>query len=584
MVREALGIERQREADQPAKTLQDHLQIAYFSMEMALEMGMPTYCGGLGLLAGDMLRAAADGQLPMAGVSLLHRKGYFHQKLDAVGNQSEHPCEWTVGDFVRELEARVHVNIENRTVRVRAWRYDVRGIKGGIVPVYLLDTDLPENSEWDRRITDHLYGGNEWYRLCQEIVLGIGGIRMLRALGHHDISRYHMNEGHAGMLAMELLDEHAASAGRSRFNHDDVEAVRRECVFTTHTPVPAGHDKFPLHMVESACGRTELSEMREIFCCEGELNMTYLALNLSHYINGVAKKHSEISQRIFAGYKIHDITNGVHPATWAAPSMQLLFDHYIPGWREDNFNLRHALSLPAMEVWDAHAAAKAALLDRVNRETNAGMEPNILTFGLGRRIAGYKRADLVFHNLERIKSIAAQAGAFQLVIAGKAHPGDLEGMEIIRRIFRAIECLKGHVRIAYLADYDWELGRLMTAGVDVWLNTPLPPLEASGTSGMKAAVNGVPSLSILDGWWIEGCIEATTGWAIGGTSTGGSPSLRTAQEAESLYDKMEYVVLPLYYRERERFIDVMRHCIALNASFFNSQRMLLQYVLNAYFE
>jgi glycogen phosphorylase len=382
---------------------------------------------------------------------------------------------------------------------------------------------------------------------------------------------------------MELLDEHAATAGRAKFNHDDIERVRRECVFTTHTPVPAGHDKFPLHMIESARGRPEMREMREVFCCDGELNMTYLALNLSHYINGVAKKHSEISQRIFAGYRIHDITNGVHSATWASPPMQRVFDHHIPGWREDNFNLRHALSLPTMDVWEAHAEAKAMLLNRVNRETNAGMEPNVLTFGFARRIADYKRADLMFRNLERLKTIARDAGAFQVVVSGKAHPGDPVGRDTIRGIFRAIESLKGHVKVAYLADYDWELGRLMTAGVDVWLNTPLPPMEASGTSGMKAAVNGVPSLSILDGWWIEGCIEGITGWSIGSASSNQDPGQRSIQDAESLHDKMEYLVLPIYYKERERFIDMMRHCIALNASFFNAQRMLLQYVLNAYF-
>jgi starch phosphorylase len=486
--------------------------------------------------------------------------------------------------LLRPLDSRIHVSLQQRTVHVRAWQFDVKGVKGGSVPVYLLDTDLPENTEWDRHITDHLYGGNEWYRLCQEIVLGIGGVRMLRALGHCGLKRYHMNEGHASLLAMELLDEHAADAGRAKFNHDDVESVRHKCVFTTHTPVPAGHDKYTLEMVESALGRTELGEMREVFCCEGGLNMTYLALNLSHYINGVAKRHSEISQRLFAGYKIHDITNGVHAATWASPPMQRLFDRYIPGWREDNFNLRHALSLPAADVWDAHAQAKTALIDRVNIETNAGMEANVLTFGFARRITDYKRADLLFHDVGRLKSIARNAGAIQLILAGKAHPADAVGKETIRRIFGAIGELKGHVRAAWLADYDWELGRLMTGGVDVWLNTPLPPMEASGTSGMKAAVNGVPSLSILDGWWIEGCIEGATGWAIGTAPMAMEPEQRTLADAESLYDKLEYIVIPTYYRERERFVDTMRHALALNGAYFTSQRMLLQYVLSAYFE
>lgn len=559
-------------------------QIAYFSMEIALEIDMPTYCGGLGVLAGDMLRSAADGQLPVLSMSLLHRKGYFHQKLAADGTQSEEACEWDVEQFLTELAPRIQVSIEGRTVWVRAWQYELHGAKGACLPVYLLDTNLPENSPWDRHITDHLYGGNEWYRLCQEIVLGIGGIRMLRALGYAGLTRYHMNEGHASLLAMELLDEQAAAAGRTSFNHDDVECVRRLCVFTTHTPVPAGHDQFPPHMLISALGRNEVEEMREIFYCEGQLNMTYLALNLSHYINGVAKKHSEISQRIFAGYKIHDITNGVHAATWTSPPMQRVFDRYIPGWREDNFSLRHALSLPTTEVWDAHAEAKAALIERVNRETNAGMEVNILTFGFARRIADYKRADLIFHDIDRLKTITRQAGPFQLIIAGKAHPGDPVGRETIRRIFQAIATLKGHVRVAYLSDYDWELARLLTAGVDVWLNTPLPPMEASGTSGMKAALNGVPSLSIADGWWIEGCIEGTTGWVIGGEYHDADDQSRTQADAASLYQKMEHEVFPIYYHERHRFLDIMRHSIALNGAYFTTQRMLLQYVLNAYFE
>ncbi|MEO7099654.1 MAG: alpha-glucan family phosphorylase [Luteolibacter sp.] len=559
-------------------------QIAYFSMEIALEPEMPTYCGGLGFLAGDLLRAAADRNLQMIGVSLLHRKGYFRQRLDENGGQTEEPCEWQVEDFLQELFPQTTVSIEGRMVHLRAWQYEIKGVKGGVVPVYLLDADLPQNAEWDRHLTDRLYGGDNWYRLCQEIVLGIGGVRILRALGHTGIERYHMNEGHASLLAMELLDETAADAGRGKFNHDDVDTVRRKCVFTTHTPVPAGHDKFPIEMVTSALGRNEVSEMREIFCCGGELNMTYLALNLSHYINGVAKKHTEISMRMFAGYKIEDITNGVHVPTWTSPSFQRLYDRHIPGWREDSFSLRSALSLPSEEVWEAHAQAKAALIERVNRETNVGMEANVLTFGFARRIADYKRAALLFHDIERLKSLAKQDRGFQVVIAGKAHPGDGAGIETIRIIFRAIQELKGHIRIAYLNNYNWGLGSLMTAGVDVWLNTPLPPKEASGTSGMKAAMNGVPSLSILDGWWIEGCIEGITGWSIGSAQRSGEVIQTTADDAASLYQKMESVVIPLYYNERGRFLDVMRHTIALNGAFFTSQRMLLQYVLNAYFE
>jgi starch phosphorylase len=320
--------------------------------------------------------------------------------------------------------------------------------------------------------------------------------------------------------------------------------------------------------------------MKEVFCCEGLLNMTYLALNLSHYVNGVAKKHGEVSSHLFAGYVIDSITNGVHAATWVADSFQRLYDHYIPGWRQDNFSLRYALSIPKPEVWQAHMQAKKQLIHYVNRETNVGMDVDVFTLGFARRATAYKRADLLFTDSERLKRIAAQAGPLQVVYAGKAHPQDQGGKDLIKRIFQAKEVLKRDLKIVYLQNYDMALGKLMTAGVEVWLNTPQPPLEASGTSGMKAALNGVPSLSVLDGWWIEGRIEGITGWAIGEDSQEGGDRSKVVS---SLYDKLEHVVLPLFYRERERFLEVMLHAIALNGSFFNTHRMMQQYVLKAYF-
>ena len=554
-------------------------QIAYFSMEIALDPAMPTYSGGLGILAGDTLRAVADRELPMVAVTLLHRQGYFRQKLDANGRQAEAPDPWPAEKFLKELPARVSVKIEDQSVVIRAWEYDVRGVNGGIVPVYLLDTDLSENPEWHRHLTDQLYGGDKWYRLCQEIILGIGGVRILRALGHDRLQRFHMNEGHAALLTVELLDEHARQAGRTKFNSDDVKAVHDLCVFTTHTPVPAGHDHFPVEMVDRALGhRNDWAAYHDVICRDGELNMTYLALALSHYVNGVAKKHGEVSQHMFAGYKIDAITNGVHAATWAAPSVQKLFDQHIPGWRDDSFMLRSVLGIPSAEIWTAHMQAKRALLERVNRETKIDMSDDVLTLGFARRATAYKRADLLFHDLERLKKIAATSGKFQILYAGKAHPNDEGGKQLIQQIFKAAQILRPSVRVAYLANYDWEMGRLLTAGVDVWLNTPQPPQEASGTSGMKAAINGVPSLSILDGWWIEGCIDGLTGWSIDH-----SENDSTSYDANALYDKLERVVIPLY-QNRDRFLDVMRHAIALNGSFFNTQRMVLQYVLKAYFE
>ena len=561
----------------------NHGTIAYFSMEIGLVSDMPTYAGGLGVLAGDTIRAAADLKVPMVAVTLLHRKGYFFQRFDSGGRQIEEPVGWAVDDFLTELPQRTSVTIEGRSVSLRAWKYEVAGPGDTSVPVYFLDSDLPENSEWDRTLTRYLYGGDRHYRLCQEVMLGIGGVRMLRALGHQEVSRYHMNEGHSSLLTLELLDEEAQRAGRQVPNRDDVQTVREKCVFTTHTPVVAGHDQFSMALVHQILGRQEVEEMKDVFCCDDVLNMTFLALNLSHYVNGVAKKHGEVSRLMFAGYNIDAITNGVHASTWAAVPMAHLYDRYIPGWRQDNFSLRYALSIPKRDIWQAHAEAKKSLIHYVNSETNAGMDVDPFTVGFARRAAAYKRADLLFSDVERLEAIAGSRGGLQIIYAGKAHPQDQAGKEQIQRVFRARDLLRDRIKIAYLENYSMEIGKLMTAGVDVWLNTPLPPMEASGTSGMKAALNGVPSLSVLDGWWIEGCIAGVTGWSFGPSDGRAGVTADHSNDAASLYDKLEQIVMPLFYHNRDDFLDVMRHVIALNGSFFNTHRMLQQYVMKAYY-
>lgn len=563
--------------------MSDNRRIAYLSMEIGLNPFMPTYSGGLGVLAGDTIRSAADLRVPMVAVSLLHRKGYFYQRLDSNGWQIEEPVEWSVDDFVSEEPARTSVDIGGRKVQLRAWRLNVTGVSSYVVPVYFLDSDLPENADQDRTLTHRLYGGDTEYRLCQEVVLGIGGVRMLRALGYGQIERFHMNEGHASLCTLELLDERRRAEKREAITSEDIDAVRRKCVFTTHTPVPAGHDKFAMELVEKVLDGHQAFTMKNVFCCDGILNMTYLALNLSHYVNGVAKKHGEVSRHMFTAYTIDSITNGVHAGTWVSEPFQELFDKHIPGWREDNFSFRYALSVPRQEVWNAHMAAKRELMDQVNRETNTGMDVDILTLGFARRAATYKRADLLLSNPDRLRAIARNIGPLQIVYAGKAHPRDEEGKKIIRRIHESRASLRDAIRIAYLSNYDMTVGRLITAGVDVWLNTPQPPMEASGTSGMKAALNGVPSLSVLDGWWIEGCIEGTTGWAIGQDGRGPQSAADSAADAASLYDKLEQTIAPMFYKDRDRFINVMLHAIALNGSFFNTQRMVQQYVLKAYF-
>jgi len=554
-------------------------KIAYFSMEIGLISDMPTYSGGLGILAGDMIRAAADLRVPMVAVTLLHRKGYFYQRLDDNGRQIEEPVDWAVDDFLTELPQRASVTIEGRTVVLRPWQYEVVGPGGFSVPVYFLDADLADNCPSDRTLTHFLYGGDQHYRLMQEVVLGMGGVWMLRALGHENIERYHMNEGHSSLLALELLDEEARRAGRVMGDRTDVQTVREKCVFTTHTPVAAGHDRFPIELVNQVLGRGEVEEMKDVFCCDDLLNMTYLALNLSHYVNGVAKKHGEVSRLMFAGYTIDAITNGVHASTWTADAFAQLYDRYIPGWRQDNLSLRYALGIPRQEIWQAHSHAKKQLLHYVNQESNAGMDSDVFTIGFARRAATYKRADLLFSDIERLEAIATQHGGLQIVYAGKAHPQDEAGKEQIRRVFHARESLRDKIKIAYLTNYSMEIGKLMTGGVDVWLNTPQPPMEASGTSGMKAAVNGVPSLSVLDGWWIEGCIEGLTGWSIGPAD---AQTADHTKDAASLYEKLEQIVMPLYCQGRNGFLDIMRHAIALNGSFFNTHRMLQQYVVKAY--
>jgi starch phosphorylase len=553
--------------------------IAYFSMEVALANHIPTYSGGLGVLAGDTLRSAADLGLAMVGVTLLHRRGYFFQRLDAGGLQHEEPVTWPVDDLLELTGGTCAVEVEGRAVTVRAWRYLVAGAGGASVPVLLLDTDVPDNAPDDRRLTDHLYGGDDRYRLAQELILGVGGVRMLRALGYTRVARFHLNEGHSALLALELFGEELERTPADR--NGALERTRARCVFTTHTPIPAGHDRFALELARAVLGMARVSGLQALGCCDTELNMTRVALGLSHYVNGVSKRHGEVSHSMFPNYPIGSITNGIHSATWTAPSFAALYDTYISGWRRDSFALRHAIKIPLEAVSRAHREAKLRLVAEVNGRTNAGFDADVFTLGFARRATAYKRADLLFHDPGRLRDLARQHGGLQLVFAGKAHPRDGDGKALIQRVIQWGKSLGPEVTMAYLANYDLTLGGLMTAGVDVWLNTPRPPYEASGTSGMKAAHNGVPSLSVLDGWWVEGYIEGITGWAIGPPTAPGE-ARSDAADASDLYGTLETLVLPLYRDRDGGWARLMRSTIAFNASFFNTQRMLQQYVAMAY--
>jgi starch phosphorylase len=564
--------------------MRDDRKIAYFTMEIGLDARMPTYSGGLGILAADTIRSSADMRVPTVCVTLLARKGYFFQKLGSDGSQSEQPENWNVSNFLQPLNNRVSVVLEGRTVQVQAWTCRVSGISGSEVPVFFLDTDLQENDPYDRQLCHYLYGGDQHYRLCQEVILGIGGVRMLRSLGYNNIERFHMNEGHAAMLALELLAEEIEKTGNDSISADLIEAVRARCVFTTHTPVPAGQDQFPMDLVRQVLGEHKVFELEHELCCDpGVLNMTYLGLHLSHYINGVSREHGRVSSQMFGSYVVDSITNGVHAATWVSKPLSEVLDKHIPNWRENNFSLRYALNLPRAEIREAHIQSKRQLLEYIKQQTNTDMDLDVFTIGFARRAATYKRADLLFHDVERLKNIASKAGKFQLVFAGKAHPKDHEGKELIKKVFRARQPLQPDIKLVYLPNYNMEVAKILIPGVDLWLNTPQPPHEASGTSGMKAALNAVPSFSVLDGWWVEGCVEGLTGWAIGNHNDKEQNAQNRAEDAQALYDKLENVIIPMFYNNQRAYLGIMTNALALNGSFFNTQRMLEEYILKAYF-
>jgi starch phosphorylase len=548
-------------------------------MEVALDPAVPTYAGGLGVLAGDLLRTAADLGVPMIGVSLVHRHGYLKQHLDALGRQTGEPTHWSPEERLILLDPGCQVTLEERPVAVRAWRYDLRGWAGHVVPVLLLDTDVPDNDPDARRFTDELYGGDDRHRLCQEALLGIGGVRMLRALGYRDVRRFHLNEGHSALLALALFGEELAlTPGRP---NAAIERVKRMCVFTTHTPIPAGHDQFALDLAGKVLGREAIEVLHDLGCCGDRLNMTRVALHLSHWVNGVTRRHGEVSSTMFPGYHVSSITNGVRSETWTSAPFQELFDRHIPDWRRSYFTLRYADSIPREAVAAAHSAAKRMLVDTVNARMRAGFDADAFTIGFARRAAVYKRPLLVFHDAERLRALARRYGPLQLVFGGKAHPRDEAGQGLITTIFEWARALSPDLRVVYMPDYGLQEALLITAGVDLWLNTPRPPLEASGTSGMKAAHNGVPSLSVLDGWWWVGLVPGVTGWAVGPSERGVAPERDDAADAAEIYQRLDSDIIPAW-RDAARWATIMRSTVAINASFFNTHRMLGEYVMRAY--
>ena len=546
-------------------------KIAYFSMEIGMNSAIPTYSGGLGVLAGDVIRSSADLRIPLVAVTLISKKGYLKQKISADGWQIEFPEEWDPSDYMKLLPETANVKISGRDVKIGVWAYEQESLTGGTIPVLFLTTDVEGNSQEDREITDFLYGGDEKYRLKQEIVLGIGGLRILDAL-KVNVKKYHMNEGHSSLLTLELLKNNDLNADK----------VKNQCVFTTHTPVAAAFDKFSydflLKILETEVPEEKLKE----YGGTDKLNMTLLALNLSKYTNGVTEAHMEYSRKLFPGYHIQEITNGVHSYTWTCSQFRRLFDKCIPRWANEPELLVRVDTITDEELWEAHIEAKHELLDFVHSSSGLQLDTNALTLGFARRATEYKRATMIFSDLEKLKEVNNR-GKIQLIFAGKAHPKDELGKKLIQEIYEYKTRLKDEIPIVYLENYNMGIAQKLTSGVDVWLNTPMPPMEASGTSGMKAAHNGVINFSVLDGWWIEGCVEGLTGWAIGPSPDQAlSEDKRRKREIADIYSKLQYVIIPKFYRERDSWISLMRNSIGKVAYYFNTHRMMRRYATDAY--
>jgi len=555
------------------KISKDKFKIAYFSMEVELENSIKTYSGGLGILAGDILRSAADLKLPIVGITLLNNQGYFEQKINKAGEQEES----VVSDYdfsnLKKVKKTATIKIGKDLVKISAWRYLIKRTDGFSAPVYLLDTNLPENKPLYQNLTGKLYGNDKEYRLLQEIVLGRGGFEMLKALGY-GIKKFHINEGHGSFVAISQF-----LALRRKKLETKIIDTKERCVFTTHTPVKNANDVFPLDLVlkyqlDFPVNIPEIIEKQEV-------NMTKLALYFSGYINGVALSHGNVSRKMFPDYIIHAITNGVHSLTWTAPEFAKLYDKHLLNWRNSNLSLRNAFIIPTSEIWSAHQAAKSRLLKFVKEKTGIALEQNTFTIGLARRFTAYKRVLLILSDMERLIKINKTVGKIQIVYAGKAHPADLGGKKLIAEVNRIKEKYQEQIKIVFLEGYDTDIAKLMTAGVDLWVNTPLPPNEASGTSGMKAAHNGVPQLSTFDGWWREGYVRGKTGWTIRGNKIKTEGNI-DHKDALSLYQLLETEIIPLYYNKPHKWQEIMRFVIGINASFFNTERVVKEYAQNAY--
>ena len=539
--------------------------VGYFTAEIGLWSELHTYSGGLGVLAGDHVKSAADAEIPLVGVTLLYRKGYGRQHLDENGIQTETYRDLDPEQHLQDTGMDMSLPLDGGELWAKVWRADIAGVTGHVVPVYFLDTFHPKNSEKHLDLGLTLYGGDDWVRIRQEYLLGIGGLRLLEQLGM-EVDGLHLNEGHCTFALLEMLGK-----GWSR------EQLAKRVLFTTHTPVPAGHDRFEWDAVEEVLGDLLPSDARQLVIDAGDpeegrrISMSHLAVALSGPVNAVSNLNAWVASSMFADHHIAPITNGVHHITWTSPMMADLFDKELPGWKEDPSKLAHAGKISTENLTEARGIARKVLRELVQTSTGVRLDKSRLTIGFARRFATYKRANLVFSNLERLREIGA--GKIQFVFSGKAHPRDAGGKALIKSIFDSAKDLVEDIPVAFLEDYSMATGLAMTGGVDIWLNNPIRPMEASGTSGMKAAMNGVPNCSILDGWWPEGCEHGVNGWAIGKADD----ERDDVRDAKNVLDVIENEVLPAWDEGDERWCEIMRASIATSAR-FTGARMISDYL------
>lgn len=530
--------------------------IAYLSMEIALENNIKTYAGGLGVLAGDVLRSAARKKIPLVGVTILNKQGYFKQKISSSGSQIEQIDRDYDFSRLKKLETEVTINIGRDLVKIGVWEYLIKGENGFTVPVYLLDTGIAGNKLIYKKLTAKLYGGNLEARLRQEMILGRGGVKILAALGHNNITTYHLNEGHGAFATIELFN-----ASQAATNEEKVKEVKQKCIFTTHTPIKTVYDSFPIEMIlknqpDFPCDLASIIK-------DNQVDTLNLGIYFSRFVNGVSLAHRALLNNLFPEVNFQAITNGVNSLFWTSPEFKSLYDKYLTGWRDNYKLLAKATNIPTDEIWQAHQTAKKRLLEYIKINKKLDWREEILTIGFARRFTEYKQPLLILSDVERLLEISGKGEKIQIIFAGKAHIRDVAGQDAIKKI-NQLRKKYPKLKLVFLENYNLDLAHLLIAGSDVWLNNPLPPQEACGTSGMKAAHNGVPQISTLDGWWPEGFKPGKTGWAI--------------TNADDLYEILKREILPLYYQKPEAWREMMRNVIALNAAYFNSDRMLEQYI------